>query len=196
MIFLLIPACKGKREEANLAGCKYSYNPTKTKLQWTAYKFTEKAGVNGAFHTFSATGTTIADSPHAVFQGMNFAVDGQSADTGNPERDKKIKSAFFSALKDKGRITGKVNQVTTRSANITLQMNGVQKDINAEIIQNSATDLLIKIPLDINDFNAGAALKSLNAVCSELHTGKDKKSVLWPNVEVKIEVSLSPICPG
>ncbi|MCE9501370.1 MAG: hypothetical protein K8R21_12860 [Leptospira sp.] len=36
--------------------CDYSYNPSATSVQWTAYKFTEKTGVKGTFKKITVTG--------------------------------------------------------------------------------------------------------------------------------------------
>ena len=38
--------------QAESKNCLYEYDPSSSKLDWTAYKFTEKTGVKGNFSKF------------------------------------------------------------------------------------------------------------------------------------------------
>jgi ABC-type glycerol-3-phosphate transport system substrate-binding protein len=43
--------------------CFYSYNSGSTVLEWTAFKFTEKTGVNGTFNKITIEGMEKSDDP-------------------------------------------------------------------------------------------------------------------------------------
>lgn len=188
--------CGKKTGKPDYSQCSFTYEASATQLQWTAYKFTERLGVPGSFNSVELMGAHAAKDPASVFDGATFRVDGLSVNTNNAERDQKIRTAFFAALKDKGAITGKVIAPPAGAASFVLKLNGVEKTIPATVDRSALPELKVSFALDLADFNALGPLAALNKVCSDLHKGKDGKSKLWPDIQVSISTRLNAQCPG
>lgn len=188
-------ACNKKPEAPDYSHCTFAYDAATAKVQWTAYKFTERLGVNGSFNTVMLENTHEGRDAAAVFQGSTFSVDAFTVNSGNPDRDAKINKAFFSALKNKGNITGTIDAVGVGDGKISLTLNGVTKSIPVTVEQSQLPALTVRFPLNLKDFNALGPLAALNKICIDLHKGKDGKSVLWPDISVTITAQLSPKCP-
>ena len=160
--------------------CTFSYSQPTTSVHWTAFKYTEKAAVEGGFNQFQIQGTAPAKSQLDVFKNATFTIDVNSVDSGNDGRDAKIKEHFF------GHIEG-------NSGVMTLTMNGRTQEIPVELAVDGRK-VILKGSLDVANFEGSEALKALNEVCKALHTGPDKVSKLWPDVNVRLETSLDADC--
>ncbi|TGK28998.1 YceI family protein [Leptospira gomenensis] len=181
--------------------CTYSYEHASTKFEWKAFKFTEKTGVAGSFDTITTFGTKPASSPEKVFVGMKFRIDPNTIQSGNPERDGKIKGSFFYPLKKNGTIEGKVVSVELNSDKnggkgaIQLSFNGITKNLDVNFSLKEGSVLEAKAVLNLGEWKALSAVEALNHVCKELHKGKDGVSKLWPEVELNISTKLKTNCP-
>ncbi|MCR1794236.1 YceI family protein [Leptospira sp. WS58.C1] len=179
--------------------CKYSISSEATGLEWKAFKFTEKTGVGGKFTKLNISGTKSAATVPDTLKGLKFSIDALDLDSGNPERDPKIKGAFFGNLKKNGKIEGSVSSVKLEtdgksgSGVVKLLWNGVSKEVPLQFTLAGEV-IEAKGLLDVNQWNAGKALTELNKVCNDLHKGKDGKSVLWPDVEIIIKSTLKKDC--
>jgi len=179
--------------EAPLTGdCTFSYNPEKTSVNWTAFKFTEKAAVGGGFNTFTISGTETADSQLAVFQNATFSIETTSVDSGNDGRDEKIRQEFFGNLEGKT-ITGSVKSIEGNKGTIIMIMNGEEQEVPVELAVDGRKVTLTGA-INVNNWDASGPLAALNKVCEALHTGADKVSKLWPDVDIKVETSLKADC--
>ncbi len=190
-IFFSLTACH-KKPTQDYSNCAFSYQAAATELKWTAYKFTEKTGVSGKLKTFSLTGSQTSREIVDIFAGAEFSADGMSVDSSNPERDGKLKEHFFANLANKGKISGRF--IKAQPLSVELVLNGVSQVIPVAIFQKSPLEYTAKLSLDLNKFNAQAAVKKLNQICHELHIGKDGISKLWPDVDVEIHTTLKPEC--
>ncbi|MCX7634012.1 MAG: YceI family protein [Turneriella sp.] len=186
-------ACKKAEQKPDYSQCRFDFDPGAAKLEWKAYKFTERLGVSGTFNTIRTGGTAVAETPELVFRNATFEIDSLSVNTNNPDRDKKIAEAFFKGMKEPGKITAKVVSVSGDRAALRLRLNGVEKDIEATL-RRDGKDLEVNFRIDVADFKALGPLAALNKVCLELHKGKDGKSKLWPDVDVRITAALKPLC--
>lgn len=191
--FLALNHCRGKDIKQDYSKCEFSYNPTKTVLNWTAFKFTEKVGVPGKFEKFSLDGTKRGSQLEDIFQNSTFTVDAMSLNTGNPERDEKIKKYFFGTLKQ-NTISGKF--IFDNQWFVELNFNGKIQKLPVRVEKKDDLNHIISLNLEVNSFGAEKSLKKLNEVCYELHKGSDGKSKLWPDVLVTIETELTPHCPN
>ncbi|WP_210409911.1 YceI family protein [Leptospira wolffii] len=185
---------------ASEPSCKYSLDAEKTSLEWKAFKFTEKTGVGGKFTKVTIHGTKPGDSLESALKGLKFSLEPIDLDSGNAERDPKIKGAFFGALKGNGKISGSLSKLSldadkkSGKGEVKLILNGVTKSVPLSFTVENGNVLLAKGSLNLNDWKAQAALKALNEVCSDLHKGKDGKSLLWPDVEISIKSELKKDC--
>ncbi|MBE7437062.1 MAG: YceI family protein [Spirochaetales bacterium] len=197
-LLLLLITAVACQKPGPAAECTYEYNPASTTVTWTAYKFTEKAGVSGSFDRISTEGLKAARSPTAVFETLSFRVETGSVNTKNPDRDAKIHRSFFLKLKEGESLQGSVTQIQDKEARVNLRINGVEKPALFKIQSQDGKDSVhVTFSSDLNllDFGADSAITSLNTVCKELHTGSDGKSKLWPDVKIDIHTELKKKCP-
>ncbi|EMO28993.1 YceI-like domain protein [Leptospira interrogans serovar Bataviae str. HAI135] len=128
-----LPFVAGFSQETDKNKCTYFYDHGNTKFGWKAFKFTEKTGVGGSFDKIEVVGTTAGNSLEKAFKGMKFTIDPNTVNSGNNDRDAKIKSAFFYPMKKNGNIKGKVISVelnsdkTSGKGIIELTLNGITK---------------------------------------------------------------------
>jgi polyisoprenoid-binding protein YceI len=178
--------------------CEYSYDPSNTKLEWTAYKFIEKAGVKGSFNSINVTGVKSANSIEEAVKDMQFEIKSDSVNSGNVDRDKKLVASFFGTMKNSTSIKGSIKNVQPGKgeARLILKLNDVEKTIPLTYTIKDKTDVELKVALDIAaQFGAEKSLAELNKVCSELHKkNKDEASKLWPNVDVVITTKFKANC--
>lgn len=182
--------CGGSKPKS----CRFHYNPEKTTLKWTAYKFTRKAGVSGVFKSFQVQDVQAADSIEVALAGMSFSIDTKSIDSNKPERDAKIIQYFFGKMAMADKISGKILSIQKGKASLELLMNGNRKTIPAVYQIDNQKQMSVEMDLNLKDWQAEEALSELNQQCKELHTGKDGKSILWPDVHVEIQSEFRMDC--
>lgn len=177
--------------------CTYSYNEENTSVQWIAYKYTEKTGVKGTFDEVTVHGTTPSSNPAEVISAAAFEIHTVWVNSGDATRDPKIRESFFGTLEAGEVITGQVVTVSggDKEGKITfnITMNGSSKEVEGAYTV-SGEILEAKVELNMEDWNGGAAIAALNEVCSDLHTGADGSSKLWPDVTVFVTTTLDKAC--
>ena len=180
-------------DEDKPMACTYAYTKDSTRVAFTAYKFTEKVGVNGKFDEFTVNLNDQAKTPEELLSSVEFRIPISSFNTNKPERDEKIKSVFFGALTNTEEITGKVKSVTGGKGVLTVKMNDVEKDLEMDY---SFEDGAVKLTavMQLADWNAMPAVEAINKACEELHKGTDGLSKLWPEVKVVIKSTLVKNC--
>ena len=187
--------CSGEQNDQSTPltdDCTFTYSQEATSVHWTAYKFTEKAAVEGGFNTFQVNGTQAASSQLDVFKNATFTIDANSVDSGNDGRDAKIKEHFFGKMSSQT-IEGSVKSIEGNSGTMVLKMNGQSQEVPVELSVDGRKVVLTGA-LDVANWEGNEALKALNEVCKALHTGPDKVSKLWPDVNIKLETSLKADC--
>lgn len=149
----------------------YNFNLEKSKLTWTAFKTPEKVGVPGTFDDIT-------------LDGSSFVINTKSVNSGNPERDAKLRTFFFDNLSD-SLITGSYGMASNGKIPVTLTMNGIQKTFDFDIAEaDSATVVSGTIDI-VSDFSGNAALEAIHEACKELHMGKTWSDVSLQVVEMK-----------
>ncbi|MCS6983515.1 MAG: YceI family protein [Leptospiraceae bacterium] len=190
-LVLLVSSCQ-KEKKVDYSKCEFSYNPQATTLTWTAYKFSEKVGVSGKIENFSLRDFRKGKTIEEIFHNASFSADYTSLNSGNPERDEKIKKYFFSKLSS-AEINGKF--LYEGSWQVELNFNGKSQKIPIQLEQKDPLNYVASFQMDVNRYGGQRAIKELNKACYELHKGADGISKLWPDVAVKIETKLDPHCP-
>ena len=173
--------------------CTYAYTKDSTAVRFTAYKFTERAGVNGKFDEFTVNLNSQAKTPEELLSSVEFSIPISSFNTNNAERDAKIKKVFFGALKNTEKITGKVKSVTGGKGVITLKLNDVEKDLEMDYSFEGGAVKLSAV-LQLGDWDALPAVAAINTACEELHKGADRTSKLWPDLKINISSTLVKNC--
>ncbi|MCG9875347.1 MAG: YceI family protein [Leptospiraceae bacterium] len=198
-IFMIVLLTFGFSIQSLLAdsqNCKFEYDPSQTKLEWTAYKFTEKTGVKGTFDKVAVSGTIKSDSIQKSMASAKFTISPSDINSSVPDRDSKIKEFFFDLPKNQKPIVGTLSDIKGNSegtAFLILNLNGISKKIPLAY-KIDANTIIATGEMDLVDFGLSKGLAKLNEVCLELHKGADGKSKLWPNVSLKIESKFKSSC--
>ena len=197
-LFIGLSSCGGDKTATEDAtqqekNCFYSYNSGSTVLEWTAFKFTEKTGVNGTFNKITIEGMEKSDDPKKMIESLTFSIETASVETQNEERNGKIVKLFFGSIATP-MITGKVKSLSDNGkATIEIEMNKMKKDVVGQYtLEDGIFDFSATI--DVLNWNAGNGITILNTVCKELHTGADGKSKLWSEVDLSFTTELMSDC--
>jgi len=193
-------SCGGETKEENTESteavketCTYSYVADSTTLKWTAYKFTKRAGVSGTFNHIAVNSTKDADNAFNVLVGADFSIHTPSVNSGNAERDPKLVKFFFEQLADTEMIKGKIVSVNNGEAVVTITMNEKSVDVVGKVtVEGNKVSLSTSV--DMADFDGLDAIESLHEVCSAKHTDEDRKSILWPDVDIVVSTVLKKEC--
>ncbi|MQP24872.1 hypothetical protein GFJ94_07315 [Flavobacterium sp. LMO8] len=154
-----------------------------TKVNWTAYKTTEKVAVGGSFTEITLKETKKGNTPEEVLEGVSFSIPVSSLFTNNPDRDYKLKSIFFGALKEKELLSGVLNFRDNKTF-LTISINDMVKQI--EVASNySGKKFTLEGKIDLVDFGAENAIEAINTACYDLHKGSDGISKTWSEVALK-----------
>lgn len=175
---------------------KYAYAKENTSVLWQAFKFTAKTGVGGKFDEFTVTpGTESSENPLEILKALTFTIPVNSVNSNVEDRDSKIKKYFFGEMSETESITGSIKSLTgdakSGDAVVSIKMNAVEKDVTLKYAIDEDAIVRLTGVVNVDDFNAGGALSSLNKVCEELHKGTDGISKLWSEVEVTVKAGLT-----
>ncbi len=179
--------------------CTYALMPrAAASVEWTAYKLTNKVGVSGSFEKVRVGGNkNISANVSDILMGSQFNIATKSINSKNKERDVKIGASFFGAMEGGDNITGKI--ISAKGTNnvgkceALLKMNGVEKSVAMDYTVEGE-NVTLTTTINLSNWNGDEAVASLNKVCSEKHKGEDGKSILWPDVDVKITSRLKKVC--
>ena len=197
---LLFVSCKGGSDEADqnqddaVESCTYSYNPSSSVLDWTAFKTTEKVAVKGSFNTLTVVGTNSSEDPLKVLQGATFEIPVATVNSQNPERDKKITENFFGAMINTSLISGEVKSFDNGAVFLNIHLNDVVREVKGSYTMNDNGVFTLDATLDLGNFDGKGAIASLNKICGKLHAGADGISKLWETVDLHFETSFKKEC--
>jgi polyisoprenoid-binding protein YceI len=173
--------------------CFYSYESGATTMEWTAFKFTEKAPVKGTFTEINVDGTLKSDDAMVLLSSLSFSIPVSSITSQNEERDGKIVKHFFGTIATDNLTGNVVSLGENGEAIIDVTMNSITKPVKGEYtfvdgkFDFSAT-------MDVSNWDAIPAINVLNTICKDLHTGMDGKSKLWSEIDLKFSTKLMSDC--
>lgn len=165
-------------------------SPSETKLQFVAYKTTDKAPVKGVFQTLEFEERSGSDLSE-LLNGLEFSIPVSSLFTNDATgtRDPKIKEFFFGAMANTELLSGKIlSENGAYSAEIT--MNDVTNKTPLKVELLDGNFLSATTTINLGDWDALEALASLNKVCFDLHKGSDGVSKTWEDVTVEVTSQL------
>jgi hypothetical protein len=172
-----------KKKEVKAAA--FSLKTAQNSIGWTAYKTTDKIAVKGEFKKVNITKNGEGDSAKEAIQNAEFAIPVSSIFSNLSDRDFKLRKFFFGVMDNTKLLSGKLtlSDDTTGIASIT--MNGVTADLpfTYTLIGN---EFKLNATMNLENWNAQDAIKSLNAICKELHKAADGISKTWSEVEINI----------
>ena len=182
--------------------CKFEVDSSTVKVEWTAFKTTEKVGVNGSFGEVILSGKQSKTGTFKAFleqMGAEINLSGVAqVKTGNPARDKTLFESFFSLFKKKPVLKGTLKGVKGTDSegdlNLNLTMNQKTKAVPMKYTRDDKGNFMAKGAIELNDFALQNAFASLHKACEDLHKGKDGVSKTWSEVEIKISAMISQKC--
>ena len=190
-------SCKNEKKEAATTETevtqteKFVVKPEATSVKWTAYKTTDKIGVNGEFTTLNFD-VKSGNSAQEALNGLKFSIPVSSLFTNDATntRDPKIKEAFFGSMLDTEVLKGSIAYTPDGKCSASLTMNGVTHSIPLDVTITEERRVSLTGVMNLKDWNALDALEALNKVCFDLHKGPDGVSKTWEEVAIEVNTYL------
>ena len=88
-------------------------------------------------------------------------------------------------MRDTKYIKGSIVAKSMNNAYVNITMNGLTARLPIKY-QNSGNIIKLKAKMDLNTWKAEAAIKALNLVCNEKHTGTDGIVKTWDEVAIEV----------
>ncbi|TVZ57098.1 YceI-like domain-containing protein [Lutibacter sp. Hel_I_33_5] len=163
----------------------FSLQEASNKINWTAYKTTEKIGVKGQFKKVNITANGEGNTVREAINNAEFSIPLTSIFTSDTSRDYKIRKFFFGVMENTELLSGTLVLEDDVKGHALITMNGVSQKLPFvySLVDKVFTFSTI---MNINNWNAQKALTSLNEACKDLHKGTDGVSKTWNDVEIKI----------
>jgi len=189
-VFLTVTSCKKEKQNTtdnDVVVKNYIIDTQNSVINWTAYKTTEKIPVKGVFKTVDIKKSKPAANPIEVLQDLEFEVPVSGIFSKDSIRDYKLVTYFFGVMDNTLNLSGKINIQENGKGDISLTMNELTKElpftyeVKGEIIE-------MKASMDLDNWQAQAAIAALNEVCNEKHKAADGISKTWNEVALQIEV--------
>lgn len=182
----VILSCKKTvKEEMPLTAKTYTVMADSTIINWTAYKTTAKVPVKGQFSEITIENVKKDSTILGALNGLKFKIPVSSLFTNDTIRDGKLKKFFFGSLENTSAIKGTVLLNNENTSTVELTMNGITRELPiAYIITDNRVTIVGNMELD--NWQAKAALEALNVVCKDLHTGDDGISKTWSDVKIEV----------
>lgn len=189
VVFQMTSCGSDKKEEKKKqkSDAAFVLSEAKNKVEWTAYKFTEKTPVGGQFRKINITAGGEGSTAKEAISNAEFSIPISSVFTKNSDRDYKIKKFFFGIMKDPELLKGKFVIETDSSGQLQVTMNGITNNLPfTYTLEGKKFGMTTK--MDVANWNAQSSIDSLNAVCNDLHKGLDGVSKLWSEVAINATI--------
>lgn len=184
--------CKSEKKEASKeikkekkSTAAYVLSEADNKVEWTAYKTTEKVPVKGKFKKVNVTsggeGNTIKEAIHNT----EFSIPVSSIFTSDTSRDFKIRKFFFGVMDNTKLLSGTLMIENDSIGYTNITMNGVTEKLPFTYSINGK-QFSMTAKMDVLNWNAKHAVDSLNVACKDLHKGLDGVSKTWSEVAINI----------
>jgi len=165
---------------------EFTIDNSSIKINWVAFKTTDKVPVKGQFNKVNLNKTSGA-SAIEFLNDLEFSVPVNSIFTDNEERDGKLQKFFFGVMENTELLSGSISITDDKVGVIHLNMNGIKHNIPIQFKSNE-NGTSIKGKLNLDDWNGKNAIESLNKACFDLHAGDDGISKTWNTVIIDIRL--------
>lgn len=185
MVTVIVSCKKNVKDEMPLTAKMYSIMADSTIIGWTAYKTTAKMPVKGQFSALTIENVKKDSTVLGALNGLKFKIPVSSLITNDTLRDGKLKKFFFGSMKNTLEIKGTVHMNNDNTSMVELTMNGITRELPiAYMITDNRVTIVGNMELD--NWQAKAALEALNVVCKDLHTGDDGITKTWSDVKIEV----------
>lgn len=173
--------------------CFYKYNEASTSLEWTSFKYTDKAPVKGTFNDMTVSGTLEGDDIMTILKSLSVEINTESVETQNEDRNGKIYEHFFQTLETNMMTANVVSLGEDGSATISINLHNMSKDVVGTYTWEDDV-FTFNGTMDVNNWDGMAGINALNEVCKDLHTGEDGVSKLWPTIDLMFSTTFISDC--
>ena len=191
LLLMILNSCEEKKsvkKEKELKQ-KYSIDIENSSVNWTAYKTTDKVAVKGTFKEVNIENIKSESSMIDAINGLEFNIPVTSIYSKDTIRDAKLVKFFFGNMDNSMRLKGELHLDDKEGGSIAFTMNGLTKNLPITYkIDNDIMD--INGVMDLNTWEAKAAIAILKEACFELHKGKDGVSKTWEEIGVNAKLKI------
>ena len=189
-VTVVISCKKNVKVENPLTAKMYTVLADSTIISWTAYKTTAKVPVKGQFSELIIENAKKDSTMLGALNGLKFKIPVNSLFTNDTLRDGKLKKFFFGSMQNTNFIKGVLHMNNENTSMVELTMNGITRELPIAYI---VTDQKVTIVgnMELDNWQAKAALEALNLVCKDLHTGDDGISKTWSDVKIEVIIVLN-----
>lgn len=191
LLLVILNSCEDKKSAKKVKELKqkYSIDIENSSVNWTAYKTTDKVAVKGTFNEVNIENIKSATSVVEAINGLVFNIPVASIYSKDTIRDVKLVKFFFGSMESSMNLKGELILNEKERGSIAFTMNGLTKNLPITYkIKNDVMD--INGVMDLNIWEAKAAVAVLNEACFELHKGKDGVSKTWEEVGVNAKLKI------
>ncbi|MDE3740783.1 YceI family protein [Maribacter polysaccharolyticus] len=198
LLLILGSSCKQTKKENSeqqeaskeVVGDSFVIIPDSTKVNFTAYKTTDKVPVGGQFKKISISNAKTGSTPLEALDGIEFSIPVSSLFTNDPTgiRDPKLLEFFFGVMKDTELISGTFKSTADKKCSIDVTLNGETSNIPLEYTMDTENNITFNGVMELENWKALDAVASIHEACKILHTGPDGVSKTWSEVAVKAQV--------
>lgn len=189
-LFISLNSCKKEKTESlekKEAIKSYSLDVKNSTVNWTAYKTSDKVPVKGVFNEINIVKSSKATNQVDVLKGLEFEIPVTSIFSKDSIRDGKLNKFFFEVMKNTSKLKGTFSIEGEEKGKISLTMNGLTKDLPFDYtVEGENID--INAVMNLDNWEAQAALATLNEACKVLHTGADGVSKTWNEVAINAKI--------
>lgn len=170
--------------------CVYTSLAKDAKVNWTAFKTSQKLGVKGTFNDLGINSDLSGANLSDLLGPAKFMIDTKSVNTNDATRDKKISDFFFGTFIGGPKIEGFVKSVVEKDniINLSIKMNSTEKVVPLKYTFKNKT-LKASGFIDVFDFGLNAELKSINKACDLKHEGKT-----WNDIGIELVAKITKKC--
>jgi hypothetical protein len=175
--------------------CRFSLDSTGLKLEWTAFKTSEKLPVRGTFEKLEVSSSDAASDLATLLNSVSFRMDTVSVSSGDPARNSNIANGFFRQMSGGTWIRGGL-QASGQDLKLkaVLLLNGQTKEVPLKGEMNAEGIFVAHGKIDLLSLGLKKSFESIRTLCKELHRGKDGKTKTWSEVEIKVTAPIKKSC--
>ena len=163
----------------------FSLKTANNSVNWTAFKTTDKIPVKGTFKKVNITKNGEGNSAKEAIQNAEFAIPVSSIFSNLSDRDFKLRKFFFGVMDNTKLLSGKLTLSDNTNGIASITMNGITADLPFTYTL-VGKEFKLNATMNLENWNAQNAVKSLNAICKDLHKAADGISKTWNEVEINI----------
>jgi len=183
----LVSCLNGKKKSVIKAELGFTVIDSSASIKWTAYKTTDKKPVSGVFNTINITKSKSGKNPLLTLNGVAFSIPVSSIFSKNEDRDNKLQKMFFNVMANTALLTGVIHANADNMGSLEVTMNGTTNSLPLTFTTVGDT-LKFKGVMNLDQWQATAALNTLNKACFDLHKGPDGVSKTWNDVLIEASV--------